>query len=83
MNERTVTPSPEEPQPFFLPGPPARDNAPRRLLTMVVTGDPIEDFIEFLNRLDGFEQEQRLYTFLRDHLPLLAVTREIEEEQAG
>ncbi|WP_405149386.1 hypothetical protein OG589_14350 [Sphaerisporangium sp. NBC_01403] len=72
-----------EPEPFFLPGPPIDDNAPRSVRTIVVSGDPIEDFIEFLNGLDSFEQEQRLYGFLRDHLPLLAVTREIEEEQAA
>ncbi len=76
-----VTP-PEEPL-FFLPGPSRTDHLPRTLRTLVVTGDPIEDFIEFLNRLDDFAQEQRLYDFLREHLPLLAACREIEDEQAA
>lgn len=73
---------PEEPL-FFLPGPSTADDQPRTLRTIVMTGDPIEDFIEFLNRLDDFAQEQRLYAFLREHLPLLAACREIEDEQAA
>jgi hypothetical protein len=83
MRERTAASSPEDREPFFLPGPPRDEDTPRRLLTMVVTGDPVQDFFEFLNQQDSFAKERRLFDFLFANLPLLAVAREIEEEQAA
>jgi hypothetical protein len=54
-----------------------------RIVTLVINSDdPRAHFVEFLDSLEEHE-EHAVLAFLSEHLPLLRVCREIEQEAAA
>lgn len=67
---------------MFAPRPDAQTGG-RRVVSLVISGaGPRAQFCEFLDNLTE-DEERAVLDFLAEHLPLLRVCREIEEEQVA